>query len=656
MNDPFAELKFHHTLVDWKKPDLTRDEVTCIYVGDCSYHRKWPDLQPHEIERGILAAVPPRMWGKTGPFGKPYYQHMLVLIKAMFPCADITPGLADVVMFFCHCMTYGKKILNLIGGQNMSKSDSMSRVAFATMYINPKFTFWSVANPFDNVADSGIWGDIELRWSELCDWHPGSTDETTRLFPTGYILRSKRLEFIPNNPKAGKIVLRNIKKIGKGRGHKSRKDDKGEDAGVMGELIDEINLVENESYLSIVENKSSQTGYIALTGQNYQNPDDLGGRVTEPVSTYGGPDNIEKLNPETDWYWHSKYGSMTIRLDGLTSPNILAGRTVYPYLFKEEDRLRLAESGEDSPGYMSQCRSFPSVSVIHNVVLTRARLMASRYNDQFFALEKKEATVGFNDPSFGGRDGNLFGWAELGTGWVSDFNGRRIPNQKLVVVREGFKQLKMIREAVYNDYWEEMMEQAGLDTSQLSAGMSLSYEDQTAIQCAVRCKVLGIRPEWFGYDFSLRPDIVAAMIKYVGMDARAFNYNTAPEGVYLEGRKKNSQDCCKDRCTELALMTSDLFLTRQLRGGEFLSAAIIQLCRTRMEEKKGFYFAEKKVDYKQRWNGQSPDSRDVLMGLTGMAYKLGFSGRLIVVTPKGQNSFGLLRNLPAFKRKRTAKL
>tara|TARA_R110002050_G_scaffold6871_8_gene27706 strand:- start:1590 stop:3356 length:1767 start_codon:yes stop_codon:yes gene_type:complete len=59
----------------------------------------------------------------------------------------------------------------------------------------------------------------------------------------------------------------------------------------------------------------------------------------------------DDTNPEED-EWVTKYGGIYIRLDGERSPNILAGKTIYPWLPTEE---KLAEDrellGPDSRGY-----------------------------------------------------------------------------------------------------------------------------------------------------------------------------------------------------------------------------------------------------------------------------------------------------------------
>lgn len=103
----------------------------------------------------------------------------------------------------------------------------------------------------------------------------------------------------------------------------------------------------------------------------------------------------------------------------------------------------------------------------------------------------------------------------------------------------------------------------------------------------------------------------------------------------IQNIKKTSDECCKNRCTELAFLSADLFLTRQVRGGSFIETATTQLSRTLYQTVNRKYVAEGKREYKARWQQVSPDHRDVLMGLTGVALKRGF--RQSVVGQKSAN-------------------
>lgn len=687
--DPFAPLVLHHLRVNWDDPKWERNSLSNFFMGKQPH---WEDsrlpwtrmvknqfgpagekMHPLEIERDILAKAHPRRWGGISRFGKPYYQHMLTLTKLMFPKTDITDTLADAVMFFCTAVSAGKKIVNLIGSQNSSKTAGACRIAFTTMFINPEYTRWTVANPFDNVADSGVWGEIEILWDDLGNAWPGGNH--TILFPEGLLYSDRRIEFIPNRPRVARIELRNIKHTGKGKGAKSRKGEDNEDLGIFGEIVDEINEIDNPAFLKRVINSSSQDNYICITGQNFKDPEDMGGQITEPDPAYGGPDSFEKLNVDDDVWWHSVDGGITLRFDGHNAANVLAKRIIYSYLFKEEDRLRIASKGEESPAYYSQVRSFPVMGATLNALLSRPKLSASRHTDTFFAAQGPLTAVSFCDPAFGGRDDAVWGYARFGMFRITDADGREL-TRELIFFPEHFITLKLVRHAdgkgIFNSFWRQRYQALGLDTSGETEGAEVSFEDQIAIQCLEHNRQRGIPSANFGYDFSMRPDIVSSVNKILGFSAVAFAYNQPPIGVPLVNfrgilkrqdantkKEEDSKEMCKSRCTELGMLAADMFLSKCLRGGENIPTAITQLCRTHLEQVNRKYKIEDKAEYKARWNNVSPDHRDVLVGICGMATLRGFRAELKTANrdKSGTSNFSaLIRSASRFKKRVVAKL
>lgn len=643
---PFTGIQLNHDRIDWTRTDLSADSITKTLLG---LHDHWdaPEFEgisPLYIERKILFDARRPNWGGVSAYGKPYWQHFCSMLKLMFPDTDITPSLADAVMFFCTGIGGGlKKIENLIGSQNSGKSAGAVRIAFGIMFIDPEYSNVFVANPFDNAADSTVWGDVEELWDQLTEHHPNTTGvgnaDATSLFPHGKKYQAKQLDLVPGLPKAGSIVLRNVKHVGKFKGSKSR----GKDItrGVMLLIIDEVNEIDNMAFLTTLTNIVSQDQFFVITSQNFKNEEDMGGRLTEPVGTYGGPTSFEDLELEVDIWWHSSRSSVTLRFDGHKSPNILSGKTIYPKLFKMENLQRMKDDyGEQSPDYYSQVRSFPVRGEEVNSVLSRAKISASRHRDTFFALNGQPTRVAFCDPAFGGRDKAKFGWAEFGPAYVTDGEGRQ-QAQELIVFREHFRSLRLVKGATYpgdGDYWAERMRNAGIDLGDYTHGAEISFEEQIAIQCREICLEQRIPFANFGYDFSMRPDIVSAVSRIMGFNAVAFDYNQGPEGVFLQNIKKDSKDVCKNRNTELAFLAADYFLTRQLRGGSFIESAVTQLSRTIYETVNRKYVSEGKKEYKARWQQVSPDDRDALMGIAGMASLRGFRSERVGRGRQGERS------------------
>jgi hypothetical protein len=654
--DPFEGVVLNHDRIDWSDPTLDADSISLQLIGSDPWEYwdlpEYEGMTHMEIEKSILLEIGRPSWRKTSRHGKPAYQHMLTLIKLMFPDTDITPSLADAVMFFCIGIGGGmKKILNLIGSANSGKSASGCRIAFALMYLDPEYTVVYVANPFDSASDSTVWGDIEELWDQLVEHYPNDTgtgySDASSLFPWGKKYANRCLEFIPNIPKAARIELRNTKHVGKYKGSKTRGKDV--DRGVMLVVVDEVNEIENMAFLTTLANISQQDAFFSITSQNFKNEEDMGGRLAEPKGIYGGPDSYEALDIEQHVWWHSATSSITLRFDGHKSPNILSGRTIYKKLFKKENLQQMLDDyGEASPDYFSQVRSFPARSDETNSVLSRAKISASRCKDTFYSITRINRLVSFCDPAFGGRDKAMWGYGQLVTALVTDGEGSQ-KVEELIVFPDFFHSLKLVKDAVYNDYWFDRLKAANVSLKDFTLGGAVSYEDQIAIQCHEYNQKVGVRPEDFGYDFSMRPDIVSSMNKVIGFSCHAFDYNQAPEGVFLQNIKKNSEDCCKNRCTELAFLAADFFLTKQVRGGSFIDTAITQLSRTVYVTVNRKYAAEGKKEYKARWQQVSPDNRDVLLGICGMAARKGFRQNNVSTGVKGKSVFETISAGKSFK-------
>lgn len=632
---PFEDFSLHDTWFDWSDKTHTPDSIGKKLMGSVSY---WKNstyssiekdgevireaMKPHEIEREILFEAGRSNWGGMGPYGKPYYQHMLTLMALLDEETDITPTIADVSQMFCECLTNGLKVLNLIGSQDSGKSAGSVRIAFCCLYIDPEYCQIFVANPYDKVAESTIWGEVKEMWQNICNTHTlEGHDDKTYLFPDGFVYADKSIIAIPKEPKGARIELRGIKKAGNFKGSKTR--GKATDRGIIMVLVDEINEIQSHAFLDVLPNLSGQEGFFCITSQNFKDPEDLGGRICEPVPRYrGSKSNYKELDVNDDQFWPSAYFSMTLRFDGARSVNILSQRIVYNYLFMQKNWDRLAEMGMESADFYSQARSFPIRGSETNSVLPRSTISTSRHDDKFYTRLGNWVRVSFCDPAFGGGDQALWGIAAFGWAMVPDSNGRS-KRSMIFEIEEYFSTLSITKDAVYNDFWIKRLHAIGRDTSEIVMGGDVSPDAQIAIQCAELNFQHGVSADHFGYDFSMRSGIVNSMTKFVGSACIPFEYNLKPQGAYLEKYKADSKDICADRVSELAFLTADLYENGRLRGGDKCETANMQLSRTKFETLNKKKKVENKLKYKARWSGQSPDHRDTLLGLRGMADKRG---------------------------------
>jgi len=644
---PFADFALHDTWFDWKDPTLTPKSISRKLMGSVSYWNS-PEfgevvggdgniireaMPPHEIEREILFESGRDQWAYESAYGKPYYQHFLTLMALLDENTDITPTIADATKVFCMSFAHSIKVINLIGSQNAGKSAGSVRIAFCCFYIDPEFTAIYVANPFNNTAESTVWGDILEMWDNICLTHPHETKErTTYLFPKGYVYQDRYITAIPKLSKAGFIKLQDPKDEAKFKGGKTKKSNEPH-RGLILHIFDEINEVKSYAYLNVLPNLSSQN-FVCISSQNFKGEDDMGGLICEPVVRWKNDHGLYKdLQVDVDYLWPSAYASMTLRFDGARAANMLAGRTIYSYLFKQADWDRLAEQGTESEAFYSQARSFPVRGQDSNSVLSKAKISGSQYTDRWFTLTGNHTRVSFCDPAFGGKDKALWGFASFGPAAVVEGGGES-KVQPIFQISHHFVTLKLVKEAVYNSYWFDRMQAVGINATLVVADSEVSVDDQIAIQCAELNTRHGVSSDNFGFDFSMRPDIVTSMRKFIGFECKAFDYNLPPEGYKLESLNTTTTDYCKDRVTELCFLTADLFNSRQFRGGEYCETAIVQLSRTKtysVLKKKKCY---NKKEYKKSNKQVSPDDRDVVLGLVGMAAARGMKTKLLMQAVK----------------------
>lgn len=746
--------EFSSGSIDWSDEDLDSSAITRELVGSCSHWR--PENRPGwlvglsrlQVEVLILRRAGWRDWDGEAFTGKPYWRHMLCLIRLMFPRTDIHPDLADGVRLFCESIARGGKGLNLIGSQNClgeservlmfgggskaacdvrvgdllvgpdsgprrvlttcsgtagmfrvvpkvgrswlctgnhlvtvsrdggltefsaddlsvfgcdmmelvrvdpdhpersaatpfdvesagegryagfevdgdnrflledgtithnsGKTSLVVRIAFAVMAVFPREAAVYFANPFDSASDSTIWGEVEECFDEVEVNHPG-------LFPDAVKYALRQIDLVPGVPKAGTMEIRNVKAVGKFKGTKTRKT--GDVEGIILVGIDEVNEIYNFAFKKILSNITSQEGLFVITSQNYKDPGDLGGQLTTPKRG-----SVTDLDVHADHVWESVGANVTYRLCGTRSPNILAGRTIYNYLFTERNRQHIVDTyGEESPEYYSQVLSFPMDGTDANSVMSQSRLRSSRHDDPHFEVVGQSTRVAFCDPSFGRGDEAVYGWAEFGQARIIDGAGSTVTQPLIQYHRMSSLQIR--QRAVVDQDVRDRLAAAGVALEAWPIGKDFPAEDQIALRCAELNRDNGVSPANFGYDFSMRPDIVMAMTRVLGPSAIPFDYNTKPLGYQIESLRASSEDVCRNRVDELAFITTDIFANRAARTGGHLTQALLETCRTRYEIKHGRRIVEKKRDYKARWQNKSPDSRDTLWGINGMAYLRGF--------------------------------
>lgn len=143
-----------------------------------------------------------------------------------------------------------------------------------------------------------------------------------------------------------------------------------------------------------LESGSNNFQFIGL-GNAYDHLDPHG-RMCEPKNGW------DSVSVESD-QWETKRG-ICLHMDGLKSPNVLAGKQIYPGMLSQKDIETTMEIyGCDSPQFWQQRRGFWSPEGVQKTVLTMPMITKSRASDP--AVFDTDFSQGASlDPAFEGGD------------------------------------------------------------------------------------------------------------------------------------------------------------------------------------------------------------------------------------------------------------
>lgn len=103
---------------------------------------------------------------------------------------------------------------------------------------------------------------------------------------------------------------------------------------------------------------------------------------------------------DDDEHWETKSG-VCVRFDGLKSPNVKAGRVIYPYLFSQDNVDIIRKNfGEGSLEWNSYCRGMWSRSGARNTILDSAMINDGRAREKVIWAGGGIKTIAALDPAF----------------------------------------------------------------------------------------------------------------------------------------------------------------------------------------------------------------------------------------------------------------
>lgn len=185
--------------------------------------------------------------------------------------------------------------------------------------------------------DARIWADFKSLW----------TKSRYRLDQTAQIMDSKRL--IRQNIHEGKAAIHAVA----AESDDSETKIQGMHMPRVRVIIDEADNPYSSSIWPALVNLGTSGDLKAVALANPTDKNSEFGFHCEPI------DGWDSINPDLDFEWESKLGWHVLRLDGLQSPNLLAGEDKYPYLLTNNSVNETRHNkSENSPEWWTMIRAY----------------------------------------------------------------------------------------------------------------------------------------------------------------------------------------------------------------------------------------------------------------------------------------------------------
>lgn len=254
--------------------------------------------------------------------------------------------------------------LGIAGAGSVGKTDFAAIWAIVNWLADPVNTMVLVTSTSLKESRKRIWGSIREYYMSVKGL-PGKLVDSV-----GMIVNSEyQLGEYGTSDKSGIALIAGEKKkekeaIGKLIGMKNKKV-----ILIADELPELSESILHAAYTNLCLNPSFQL--IGLG--NFNSMYDAFGQFVKPRIGY------DKLTQDMD-EWETERGKC-IRLDGLKSPNVLAGKDVWP-IYGMKDLAEHKKLGEFSPGFWRMCRSFPCPSGEEFTIYSEADFISGHVHDQ----------------------------------------------------------------------------------------------------------------------------------------------------------------------------------------------------------------------------------------------------------------------------------
>lgn len=539
--------------------------------------------------------------------GKTPHEHRRAAMEMFWPERVWHNWREERMQSIQHCLEHRIQELMWIGSSNSNKSADMADAAVSLWLTNPEMTSIYVTSPYESATETGLWAYIVEQFN--------AARERVPALPGKHRLSDNSIVLHDRNPRSF-IRVATVDQIGKLVGKKARDFSD----GLLIILADELPAFSRsaaQNFLAVMANLWSVPNLLVIGAGNFAHTSDALGIFCDPdeMDVPGGYDHFD---PDKHFRWRTKRRGLTLRFDGLRSPNVLAGRDLYPFVTTIEyiGKLAALPGGLLSPDAMRYVRSAPITSLDEYTVMNGERIRAGGAYDDFEWTADKLVKFCFFDPGFGGDPCVL---QKFKLGYVKTADGKRhtlalwdAPH--VIPVKVGLKD---------------------------EDGNVIPAEDQVVLGAKEICEKEGILPSRAGYDGSMRPNLTQRVGILWSPQVTPYDSNgtptSRPAGVneMKEGPNKTRvpvtwRDKVDRLLSEYWFAVASIIDSMQLRGLKLSPKAAGQLCQRRW----GWAGKKKRVETKEEFKEtlrlqgkpvESPNEADALVGGVEMARRLGLT-------------------------------
>jgi hypothetical protein len=291
---------------------------------------------------------------------------------------------------------------------------------------------------------------------------------------------------------------------------------------------------------------------------------------------------------------------IALRFDGFQSPNVLAKKNLYPYIYGYQDYIAACKRFEEKGGnfnYYTQDRGWWLPDGFSNTIFNEQLIIRCDAVGSHFTFDGERETVAFLDPAFGGDD-CVLQFGELGK-----------VNGSFCLQLTDWLEVPIDPEATAHD---------------------IDYQIARRVQ--QECVVRRIKPHCFGLDATgIGRGVGAIMASEWSPQIQYMNWGSgATDRPSAQNDGRPAREVYQHFAAELWFSAREFLEAQQIKG--FSRESINQFCSRLFDMTGKKYKLETKADMKERVR-YSPDHADAVVGCLEVARRngLGITGKIAKV-------------------------